>query len=372
MNLPLAWAWAIALGGRRQGRASIRPELFGAGVLFALALLLKQPAAIVGLALVIYLSSATYRTSRNLSAAMSLNQIGLLAAGTATTLGVIAAVLASEGVLGEAFYWSVLDHDLPMVFWTHGALHTVGFVGACLPLCLGAAMVVRQRSLWEGRAAERTALLAWLAVSALGTAAGGRFYPHYYIQLVLPLSLLAAPAFAQIFRGQPFSFLQPGWTVVWITATVVVVGLVHWRTLPVHPVLTEAGRVIAAQARPDDRIFVWGQVSRIYLDARRRPASRYITTFPLTGYIFGGAPAGLDTRSRILPNAWANLASDFQRRPPQYIVDVQAEPDSAYPIASFPFLARLVREHYHILTRTPEGLVYERNPTTGRWSSVDE
>ena len=35
----------------------------------------------------------------------------------------------------------------------------------------------------------------------------------------------------------------------------------------------------------DDRIFVWGQSEGIYLDAHRRPACRYITTFPLTGYV---------------------------------------------------------------------------------------
>ncbi len=57
-----------------------------------------------------------------------------------------------------------------------------------------------------------------------------------------------------------------------------------------------------------DRIFVWGQTTRIYVDAHRRPASRYIATFPLTGLIFGAPrPAAgeppVDTRGRIVPGA---------------------------------------------------------------------
>ena len=37
-----------------------------------------------------------------------------------------------------------------------------------------------------------------VAASAIGAAAGARFYQHYYIQLVLPLALLAAPHYRQI------------------------------------------------------------------------------------------------------------------------------------------------------------------------------
>jgi len=54
--------------------------------------------------------------------------------------------------------------------------------------------------------------------------------------------------------------------------------------------------------------------------------SRHITTFPLTGYVFGGPIPGFDTRSRILPGAWTNIEQDFARHPPIHIVDVQADP----------------------------------------------
>src|SRR5438876_1560022 len=43
MNLPIIWAWAIAL---RRSSSPLRPELFPAGALLGAAFLLKQPAAI--------------------------------------------------------------------------------------------------------------------------------------------------------------------------------------------------------------------------------------------------------------------------------------------------------------------------------------
>jgi hypothetical protein len=104
---------------------------------------------------------------------------------------------------------------------------------------------------------------------------------------------------------------------------------------------------------------VWGQSSEIYLDAERRPACRYITTFSLTGKVFGGSIPGFDTRSRILPGAWRNLERDFARHPPTYIVDVQADPKTEeYPVRDFPILAKLLKERYQLVARTSEGVIY--------------
>jgi hypothetical protein len=113
-----------------------------------------------------------------------------------------------------------------------------------------------------------------------------------------------------------------------------------------------------AHSTPADRIFVWGHVPRIYLDARRRPASRYITTFPLTGYVFGGPLPGVDTRNRIVPGAWTTLEQDFRKHPPIYIVDVQSHPGAQYPVLDFPILARLLAEQYRQVAQTDEGVIY--------------
>ena len=148
-------------------------------------------------------------------------------------------------------------------------------------------------------------------------------------------------------------------TYAWLGLTVIAFSIEHWTGLAPRRVPSEAGRYLSTHSSPDDRIFVWGQTPEIYLHARRRPACRYITTFPLTGYVFGGPIPGFDTRSRILPGAWTILEQDFAKHPPTYIVDVQPDAKSAhYPVKDFPILAKLLAERYEPVAHTAEGVIY--------------
>jgi Dolichyl-phosphate-mannose-protein mannosyltransferase len=360
MNLPIIWAWAIGLRG---SPSRLRPELFLAGALFGMAFLLKQPAAIAAVPLGIYLLLPSYRASRSLTPTNSIIQATMLTVGFFTALGLVTIVLWKQGILYEAFYWTIADHDVPHVFWQKGIVNTLAFLVACLPLVIGAIMACPDKSeIWAGRRTERTALFGLLAASAIGAAAGARFYPHYYVQLIPPLALLAAPYYARLWSRTmqpPHWLLRPAVTYAWLALTVIAFSIEHWTGLAPRRVPSEAGRYLSTHSSPDDRIFVWGQSSEIYLDAHRRPASRYITTFPLTGYIFGGPIPGFDTRSRILPGAWTNLEQDFARHPPTYIVDVQPDPKSAqYPVKNFPILAKLLAERYQPVAHTVDGVIY--------------
>jgi len=242
-------------------------------------------------------------------------------------------------------------------------LMTLAFVGACLPLVIGVPAAIRDsRGLWAGKKGEQTALLGLLAASAIGTAAGSRFYEHYYIQLIPPLSLLAAPYYARLWTGRiqsPYWLLRPALTYAWLAATIVAFSISHWlgaaRRAP-----SETGRYLLEHSAPNDRIFVWGNKPKFYIEARRRPASRYILSFPLTGYIFG-EPPGFDTHSRIVSGAWTMLEQDFGKHPPAYIVDLSSEPGALDPVRDFPILAKLLAERYQPVARTAEGVIYHRN-----------
>jgi 4-amino-4-deoxy-L-arabinose transferase-like glycosyltransferase len=360
MNLPIIWASAIAF---RRSSSLLRPELFAAGVLLGAAFLLKQPAAIAAVPLGIYLLLPSYRASRSLTRTNSIIQAAMLTIGFFAALGLVTIVLWKQGILYDAFYWTIADHDVPHVFWQKGIVHTLTFLGACLPLVIGAILACRDKDgIWVGRTAERTALLGLLAASAIGAAAGARFYPHYYVQLIPPLVLLAAPYYARLWSQMirpPYWFLRSGVTYAWLALTITVFSIKHWTGLAPRRVPSEAGRYLFTHSSLADRIFIWGQTPEIYLDAHRRPASRYITTFPLTGYVFGGPIPGFDTRSRILPGAWTTLEQDFARHPPIYIVDVQPDPKSAqYPVKNFPILAKLLAERYQPVAHTAEGVIY--------------
>lgn len=362
MNLPVVWAWAIAL---RPGSSRTRPELIGVGALLCAGFLLKQPAAIAAVPLGIYLLLPSYRASRALPPMASIAQAALLTIGFFGALALAAMVLWKQGILHDALFWTITNHDVSHIFWERAALHTLAFVGACLPLLIGAVLAIRDYGgVWCGKRAERMALLGWLLVSAIGTAAGTRFYFHYYIQLIPPLALLAAAHYAQFWSGRvkaPYFLLRPVMTYAWLALTVVAFSIAHWWGLSSRRQPSGTGRYLSEHSVPADRIFVWGQASKIYLDARRRPASRYITTFPLTGYVFAGPLPGIDTRNRIVPGAWSALEEDFAKHPPAFIVESEMDRDKRYPVKDFPILARLLAENYQPVARTAEGTIYRTN-----------
>ena len=360
MNLPLVWAWAIAFG---RGKSRMRPELIVAGALLCAGFLLKQPAAIAAVPLGIYLLLPSYRASRGITRIESIIHAVMLTVGFFAALGSVAVVLCQQGILRDAFYWTFTNHSIPHVFWGAGVLHTLAFVGACLPLIIGAALAVRDKDgLWVNKNAERIALLGLLVLSAVGAAAGARFYPHYYIQLIPPLALLAAPHYASAWFGKTrlrYWFLRPAVMSVWLAITAVAFFISHWELLARDREPSETARYLTGHSAPNDRIFVWGRsAAEVYLQARRRPACRYILTFPLTGFVFGGELPGVDTRNRIVPGAWDKLEEDFRKHPPVLIVDLYSGPNAQYPVHDFPVLARLLAEYYEPIARTAEGVVY--------------
>ncbi len=359
MNLPIVWAWAI---GFRRSSAPLRPELLLAGALLCVGFLLKQPAAIAAVPLGLYLLLPSYRISRGLIWKRALVHAATLTAGFFGSLSVVALVLREQGILADAFYWSVTNHSIPHIFWDRGVRFTLLFVGECLPLLIGAVLAYPdRRGVWAEKQAERTALLCLLVASAIGASAGARFYPHYYIQLIPPLALLAAPYFARLWSGKAAPrhwLLRPRITQAWLGLTVVAFFILHLVGLAARSTSSQAGRYLREHSAPADRIFVWGQDPEIYLEARRRPASRYIATFPLTGYVFGGPLPGVDTRKWIVPGAWSTLQQDFAKHPPAYIFDVRDTGNAQYPVRNFPILASLLAKKYEPVRKTSEGVVY--------------
>ena len=362
MNLPIVWAWAIAF---RKSSLDWRPELVVAGALLGAAFLLKQPAAIAAVPLGVYLLLPSYRRSRGLTTINSIIHAATLTIGFFGTLGFIAFVLLKQGVLREAFYWTITDHDLPHFYWKHGLAFTSAFVAACLPLLIGAMMAYRDVGrLWQEKRAERIAFFGLLVASAVGAVAGLRFFPHYYIQLLPALALLAAPHYAQLWTGKLRAsvwILRPAVTYGWLILTVLVFAIMHLYGLASQRQTTETGRYLRAYSAAADKIFLWGQLPKIYLEAQRRPASRYILTFPLTGQVFGAPLPEIDTRSRSAPGTWDNLQQDFAKHPPAYIVDLRFHKKNAqYPVRDFPILARILDEHYEEVAQTAEGVIYRR------------
>ncbi len=366
MNLPIAWAYAFAVGRGRSGRLM---NLFLAGGLIAVGFLLKQPAAIALIPLAFLVLLPSYRRHGHFGLGHSIVQVLSLGLGFTTVLGAAAVWLWSRGLFDEAFYWTITNHAVPAFFWIKGLENTLAFTAFCLPLTAGAWVSWRDRGLWAERRPERFTLALLVSVSFVGAGSSGRFYPHYYIAVIPPCALLAAPWLARAWRGAGQKRRIARVTQAWLTATVIIFAVAHGRGLSRQPAVSEAGQYLRTHSSADDRIFVWGQATRIYIDAHRRPASRFIATFPLTGLIFGApAPAAgepaIDTRSRIVPGSWDQLSADFAAHQPAFIVDTETAKDAQYPVHQFPALEQFLFRDYEVVAETSDGIVYRRNLAT--------
>ena len=370
MNLPIVWAFAIGISCADERRVF---RLFLAGTLVAIAFLLKQPAAVAIVPLASYVI-APQRSGRSPAAhGKTLVLLSSLFLGFAVIVLAVVLWLLERGLLGAALYWTITDHSIPEVYWRKGLENTLAFAAFCLPITAGAWASCRSRSIWAGRGNERNALCALAIVSLVGAASSGRFYPHYYIAVIPACALLSAPWLASLWRsdGNAVRGRLAFVTQAWLAATVAVFAASHAHGLARQPAVSEAGRYLLAHSSTGDRIFVWGQATRIYVDAQRRPASRYIATFPLTGHIFGapppppGAPPP-DTRVRIVPGSWENLREDFIEHEPAFIIDTESKQGSLYPVRQFPALEELLQKEYEPVARTADGIIYRRDADRGR------
>ena len=141
-------------------------------------------------------------------------------------------------------------------------------------------------------------LLFWFFASCLGVSMGKRFYPHYFIQWLPPLSALAGIGIGntlETFGALRPAFLRRGVSILFLCA---VVWLPFSRTLPwIQASPEEVSRkaylmnpfveapVIASfikeRTRSNEPIFVFGSEPEIFFYARRQSASRYIYTYPV-------------------------------------------------------------------------------------------
>lgn len=371
MNLPACAAMLLAL---RRGRPGKSLDLLLAGGLVAIAFLCKQPAGIVLLPLLVYaLHPQQWRHRGPRALGVALARALLVITGFGLVIGGTGLILNAHGLLGDAWYWTVRDHEL-----THGPLDPVFwglflgavalFVLAAGPLLLGSWWSLREESArWNARRLERDTLVAWLFASLIGVSASGRFFSHYFIQLLPPLALLAAPAVSRCWdEGVAAASLARRRLLVGWSAFTILFGLgaaLYDGSLHAQP-MPPATAWLRSHARAEDRLFVWGQDPHVYLDSGLRPASRYVAYFPLTGYVFGLPESWdptYDTSRRIAPGAWEHLAEDFTHHPPAYILDLDdVRTVPRYPIANYPYLAHLLERSYHVVFRGPDAVIFAR------------
>ena len=305
MLLPLVTSLAAFTVGLRNSR--LRPEGWAsarwfllAGALGGLAMMTKQVAVWNLLALA---AVSTWWRWRLGDTGWRMGQPALsLLVGAAVTTAVVAAPFAANGALGDLLYANVLYNWLYVQVPTYGqrlanvANGTLFFVVLAAPLVAAAVAGLFTVMRTKGRPVY-IVLIVWAVASVVGVASGGRFFPHYFLQLLPAMAVLAALVIYDRFTNRDIRRI--GKPALALALSLVAISLATNAILYLAPGPAEKrvaesvyqqkewegssqalGAYIAERTGPEDSIFNFGREAQIYFYAERRPAVRYFADWP--------------------------------------------------------------------------------------------
>jgi len=196
------------------------------------------------------------------------------------------------------------------------------------------------------RAGSRRDVDLWLllALSALAVTAGFRFFPHYLLQLVPAVALLAGRGASRRPRRIPLA------AALGAAALVVAVALAGYQAAqPAPRVQGDLSAYVARTTAPGDRILVWGNLPEVYWRSGRDPAGGFTHTEFVTGYS-GGRRHHLSTESDVPDRElYRRFVARIGRERPVLVLDTAAAGERGgdhFPLAEFPAVTSLLRTGY--------------------------
>lgn len=266
-----------------------------------------------------------------------------------------AAALAWFGwpYIDEVWKWGAVYSTHGFSFAT-GFLRTADWIGFQAALIVGAILYFRKDRSWR--------MSAWVLLSLAGVAAGWRFFPRYYFQLLVPLTLLGA-------RG--FVLYQRTWAVKIALPLLLLIPLIrfgqryatladdllhqrphHWSDLALGQDSEAAARLITDRS---GSLLVWGYRPDIFAWTRMQAGTRYLDSQPLTGVL---ADRHLTNSEVDYPALAAQNRQQLIKTEPTYIVDGLGPLNPALAITQYSDLHDWLGR-YHEIGRTRFSVVYQ-------------
>ncbi len=262
------------------------------------------------------------------------------------------------GALDELIYANVSYNWLYINFLTYAErLANFGygilfFSAVAAPFVVGA--IAGLIILWRKRSsATDYVLIVWAVASAIGVASGGRFFPHYFLQLMPSLAVLTGVlVYDRFVHGGDRVLSRPAWMIATFLIVVsvgttsvlylaphraeeqVVSSIYHQKEWEAN---SEAlGLYIKERTEPGDAIFNHGRESQLYFYADRPPAIPYFYDWVL----------------EYKEEALAEVVADLELARPVYFIDsVQAPLFDDWAAAHPPELRAFVSENYDYVGR---------------------
>ena len=263
--------------------------------------------------------------------------------------------LAAMAIFGspyiqEVWRWGALYSKQAFAFST-GFGRTLSWAGFH-----GALLVAAAYAFWKEK---RWRMAVWLLLGCVAVAAGWRFFPRYYFQLLPVLAVLGARGYTLLGRWR---------AVVWLLLLIPLVRfgpryvtlagdlLQHRETQWSDLAMNQDSRAAADRIGREGTLLVWGYRPDIFAYTRMQAGSRFLDSQPLTGVL---ADRHL-TNSQVMAPEWAaENRKELLRTHPTWIVDGLGPYNRELAISNYPDLKNWLEE-YREVGRTAGTIIYKR------------
>jgi hypothetical protein len=284
-----------------------------------------------------------------------------------TLIGLVVALLtgAWPGYYEQVWRWGWIYAEQSPVLqpWRNALVRTLDWLGFHAALGLGAIFGFARVS-----HVERWKLGVWLALSFLAASLGWRFAPHYFLQVLPPLVIVASrgivlavhdykkPAIALLM----LSLLPPAIRFGPRYALLAYDNFVHrepkWIDVVMDLDSQQAAKKIRALSHPGDTLFVWGYRPDIYVYTRMTCYGRFWDSQPLTGV---PADRHLHASSPIYGGPAAKNRAEVARSQPTFLVDGLGLLNPKLAPSVYPELRPWLAQ-YKLVGRTKLSVIYRR------------
>ncbi len=198
---------------------------------------------------------------------------------------------------------------------------------------------------------------------------GFRFFPHYFIQFYVPLTLAAAPCVSALFsegKGRRFAL----YSVSLFLLCNIVNAILYFSDIAVYrerdPVYRNVARVLKrSPCYTGATLFVWGYAPMFYYYAEMTPASRFalLSHGGLTGYVPGNLQIIRNRQNADGPKSWKLLMEDLEKNRCTFILDTSPAAIyrwDRYPLKDYPLLNDYVSQNFELISTVDQVAIYQR------------
>jgi len=380
MMLPLTVSIDAFLSWDKNGKQRF---LWLSGVMWGIACLFKYQAGINLIVMVVYLLIARPLFLGRRTLVTNIKALLIFVLGGVFVGTLFAVYLHTIGVWDDFVLWSLKGSTAyinaardNINFWPRLAMRGGAVVASAFVLWFFAVKRCIRIS-----TREETLVLLWFLFTIIPVCTGGRFYGHYFLQLYPALCVLAAGGVMDFLKWiNSGSITQVkrwayGFFVIGITVPAIIFFAARVYSDQIYARIpgdenpkayVPIADYIKKHTAEDDKIFVWGFATPIYIFADRPPASRFLWSDWMTGRIpgtTGTQSTAMDTTEYATKGSWALFFEDMNKNTPEIFVDTSPgnyHDYGPYPVSRYPKLMRFLEDNYTIETSIDGADIYRR------------